>query len=101
MTAACRTPAAGAGRHSRIARAPRGARGAARAGGGGGVALARSAGSPAEVDAVSEEARPAGAMITREPGETFWGGYSGAFADPDGHPWEVAHNPRWELRDDG
>ena len=44
-----------------------------------------------------EEARAAGAAITREPGETFWGGYSGVFADPDGHPWEVAHNPRWTI----
>ena len=71
------------------------------AGGWGGVTLAHNVRSPAEVDALIEEARAAGAMITHEPGETFWGGYSGAFADPDGHPWEVAHNPRWELRDDG
>ena len=33
--------------------------------------------------------------------ETFWGGYSGVFVDPDGHPWEVAHNPHWTLADDG
>lgn len=32
---------------------------------------------------------------------TEWGGYSGVFVDPDGHPWEVAHNPSWELADDG
>ena len=48
-----------------------------------------------------EEARKAGATIGREPGETFWGGYSGVFIDPDGHPWEVAHNPRWTIEDDG
>ena len=70
-------------------------------GGWGGITLAHNVRSPAEVDAVIEEARAAGATITREPGETFWGGYSGAFADPDGHPWEVAHNPGWTLADDG
>ena len=70
-------------------------------GGWGGVTLAHNVRSAAEVDRVVEEARAAGAMITREPGETFWGGYSGAFADPDGHPWEVAHNPRWTIADDG
>ena len=70
-------------------------------GGWGGVTFAHNVRSPAEVDAVIEEARAAGATITREPGETFWGGYSGCFADPDGHPWEVAHNPRWTIADDG
>jgi uncharacterized glyoxalase superfamily protein PhnB len=57
--------------------------------------------SPAEVDAVLDQARAAGATIPREGGETFWGGYSGVFVDPDGHPWEVAHNPFWTLEDDG
>ncbi len=75
--------------------------GVADSGGWGGVTLAHNVRSPAEVDAVIEEARAAGAEITREPAETFWGGYSGAFADPDGHAWEVAHNPGWTLRDDG
>jgi len=70
-------------------------------GGWGGVTLAHNVRSPADVDAVVEEARAAGAAITREPAETFWGGYSGAFADPDGHAWEIAHNPRWTLADDG
>jgi uncharacterized protein len=70
-------------------------------GGFGGVTLAHNVRSPAEVDRVMEEARHAGATITREAAETFWGGYSGAFADPDGHPWEVAYNPRWELAEDG
>jgi uncharacterized protein len=71
------------------------------AGGWGGVTLAYNVGSPAEVDATIEEARNAGARIAREPAETFWGGYSGVFVDPGGHPWEVAHNPHWTLRDDG
>ena len=70
-------------------------------GGWGGVTLAHNVGSPAEVNAVIDEARAAGAMIAREGAETFWGGYSGVFIDPDGHPWEVAHNPRWTLGDDG
>ena len=75
--------------------------GVADGGGWGGVALAHNVGSPAEVDAVMEEARAAGATIPREADETFWGGYSGVFVDPDGHPWEVAWNPHWTLRDDG
>jgi uncharacterized protein len=70
-------------------------------GGWGGVTLAYNARSPAEVDAVIAEAEAAGARIGRPGGETFWGGYSGLFVDPDGHPWEVAHNPRWTIRDDG
>ena len=70
-------------------------------GGWGGVTLAYNTRSPAEVDAVIEEARSAGARIVREPAETFWGGYSGVFVDPDGHPWEVAHNPRWTIGEDG
>jgi predicted lactoylglutathione lyase len=67
----------------------------------GGVTLALNLGSPAEVDAALEEARAAGATIGREPAETFWGGYSGVFVDPDGHPWEVAHNPHWQITEDG
>jgi hypothetical protein len=66
-------------------------------GGWGGVTLAHNVRSPAEVDAIIDAARAAGAVIGREPGTTFWGGYSGVFIDPDGHPWEVAHNPGWEL----
>ena len=69
-------------------------------GGWGGVTLAHNVRSPDEVDAVLDEARRAGAEIPREGGETFWGGYSGMFVDPDGHAWEVAHNPRWTLGDD-
>jgi catechol 2,3-dioxygenase-like lactoylglutathione lyase family enzyme len=70
-------------------------------GGFAGVTLAHNVASPEAVDAVFAEARAAGATVTREPEATFWGGYSGVFADPDGHPWEVAHNPHWTLRDDG
>jgi len=67
----------------------------------GGVTLAYNVRSPDEVNAVIAEARSAGATVTREPGQTFWGGYSGVFADPDGYPWEVAHNPRWTISEDG
>jgi catechol 2,3-dioxygenase-like lactoylglutathione lyase family enzyme len=70
-------------------------------GGWGGVTLAHNVASPAEVDEVIGTARRAGATIAREPGETFWGGHSGAFVDPDGHPWEVAHNPWWTIEPDG
>jgi uncharacterized protein len=70
-------------------------------GGWGGVTLAYNVSSPAEVDAVIEEARAAGATIGREPAATFWGGYSAIFVDPEGHPWEVAHNPHWTLGADG
>lgn len=70
-------------------------------GGWGGVTLALNFASPAEVDAVIEEVRAAGATIGREPAETFWGGYSGIFIDPDGHPWEIAHNPHWTVTEDG
>ncbi|HSJ16939.1 MAG TPA: VOC family protein [Solirubrobacterales bacterium] len=70
-------------------------------GGWGGMTLAYNVRSPADVDAVIDEARAAGATIGREPAETFWGGYSAVFVDPDGHPWEVAHNPRWTVGDDG
>jgi catechol 2,3-dioxygenase-like lactoylglutathione lyase family enzyme len=70
-------------------------------GGWGGVTLAHNVRSPAEVDAVLEEAERAGATIARGGAATFWGGYSGVFIDPDGHPWEVAHNPGWTIADDG
>jgi uncharacterized protein len=70
-------------------------------GGWGGVTLAYNTRSPGEVDAVLEEARAAGGTVLRAGAETFWGGYSGVFADPDGHPWEVAHNPHWTIGEDG
>ena len=71
------------------------------AGGWGGITLAYNTRSPEEVDAVIAEVEAAGGTILRPGGETFWGGYSGAFADPEGHPWEVAHNPHWTLGADG
>jgi hypothetical protein len=67
----------------------------------GGVTLALNLDSPAEVEEVTEQARAAGASIGREPAETFWGGYSSVFLDPEGHPWEIAHNPHWTLTPDG
>ena len=67
----------------------------------GGVTLAHNVASPAEVDARLAEAKAAGATIPRPGADTFWGGYSGVFVDPDGHPWEVAHNPHWTLLPDG
>ncbi len=67
----------------------------------GGVTLALNLGSREEVDAATEDARAAGATIAREPAETFWGGYSSAFVDPEGHPWEIAHNPFWTLTPEG
>ena len=70
-------------------------------GGWGGVTLAHNVRSEVEVDRIIEEARAAGAAIGREPGATFYGGYSGVFIDPDGHPWEVAHNPSFPLGADG
>jgi uncharacterized protein len=70
-------------------------------GGWGGVTLAHNVGSSAEVDALLARAREAGATIGRPGAVTFWGGYSGIFIDPDGHPWEVARNPGWILADDG
>jgi predicted lactoylglutathione lyase len=70
-------------------------------GGWGGVTPAYNARDREEVDSVIAEAREAGATVGREPAETFWGGYSGVFIDPDGHPWEVAHNPSWTIDDDG
>jgi catechol 2,3-dioxygenase-like lactoylglutathione lyase family enzyme len=70
-------------------------------GGWGGITLAHNVRSPAEVDAVLSTAAAAGATILRGGAETFWGGYSGVFTDPDGHAWEVAHNPHWTLADDG
>jgi len=66
-----------------------------------GITLAHNVRSPEEVDAVLAEAARAGGTIGRPGASTFWGGYSGVFLDPDGHPWEVAHNPHWTIADDG
>lgn len=70
-------------------------------GGADGVALAQNVRSPAAVDAALDEARQAGARITRPASETFYGGYAGCFADPDGHVWEIAYNPGFHLAADG
>ena len=67
----------------------------------GGMALAHNVRSPGEVDAVLAEALAAGATVTRPAAETFYGGYAGCFTDPDGHVWEVAHNPGFTLGADG
>ena len=67
----------------------------------GGIALAHNVASNAEVEAVIGEARRNGATITREPAETFYGGYAGGFRDLDGHAWEIAHNPSFGLESDG
>ena len=67
----------------------------------GGIALAHNVGSRDEVHEVIELARSNGGEITREPAETFYGGYAGAFRDLDGHAWEIAHNPGFGLGADG
>jgi uncharacterized protein len=67
----------------------------------GGIALAHNVGSRKEVDQVIEQARASGATVTREPAETFYGGYAGVFRDLDGHAWEIAHNPGFGLAPDG
>ena len=66
-----------------------------------GIAVAHNVASREEVDDVIEQARTNGATVTREPSETFYGGYAGVFRDPDGHAWEVAHNPGFGLTPDG
>jgi predicted lactoylglutathione lyase len=70
-------------------------------GGWGGVTLAQNVRTVEEVDVVLATAEAAGATIGRAGATTFWGGYSGIFIDPDGHPWEIAHNPGWTITDDG
>jgi uncharacterized protein len=70
-------------------------------GGWGGVTLGYNVDSPEEVDEVLAQAKAAGGAVPRPGGKTFWGGYSGIFVDPEGHPWEVAHNPNWTLHEDG
>ncbi len=65
----------------------------AEGGGFGGVALAHNVATEAEVDAVLDLAVAAGGTLVKKAQKVFWGGYSGYFSDPDGHLWEVAHNP--------
>lgn len=66
-----------------------------------GLALAQNVRSRDEVDEVMAAAERAGATVTRAPAETFYGGYAGVFTDPDGHAWEIAHNPGFTLGPDG
>lgn len=66
-----------------------------------GIVLAHNLRSREEVDALADAAQRAGATITRPPAETFYGGYAACFADPDGHIWEIAHNPGFTLAEDG
>ena len=66
-----------------------------------GIELAYNVRSPEEVDEVLSEAEGAGGTIVRPSGHAEWGGTTGAFADPDGYVWEVAHNPGWTVHHDG
>lgn len=66
-----------------------------------GFALAYNARSKEDVDRIFAELKRKGANIVKAPEEVFWGGYSGYFADPDGHQWEVAFNPFWTVLADG
>jgi catechol 2,3-dioxygenase-like lactoylglutathione lyase family enzyme len=65
------------------------------------MSLAWNCASPVEVDRALARAKAAGAKILREAGKVFWGGYTAYFTDPDGHIWEIAHNPGWPLSADG
>lgn len=67
----------------------------------GAATLARNLATDAEVDAAFDLAVAAGATVLKRPEKVFWGGYSGYFADPDGHVWELAMNPFWPLAEDG
>lgn len=66
-----------------------------------GIVLAHNVASPSEVDDVIAAAKQAGGTVTKEPTATFYGGYAGYFRDPDGHVWEIAHNPGFPLAPDG
>jgi predicted lactoylglutathione lyase len=69
--------------------------------GNGGMVVAQNVASEAEVDAAMAKAVASGASILKPASKTFWGGYDGYFADPDGHVWEVAFNPHWGLDERG
>ena len=69
--------------------------------GAGAMTLARNFATEAEVDAAYALALEAGATAVKRPEKVFWGGYSGYFADPDGHVWELAMNPFWGIAEDG
>ena len=61
--------------------------------------LGHNVSSKEEVDTVMQQASEAGAVVVKDAHDTFWGGYSGYFQDPNGHLWEIAWNPAWEVRD--
>jgi predicted lactoylglutathione lyase len=67
----------------------------------GGIVLAHNVASRDEVDRIVRAAESAGGEATKLPSETFYGGYAGFFRDPDGHVWEISHNPGFTLHDDG
>lgn len=67
----------------------------------GAMTLAQNFADRESVDTAFAAAVRAGATPLKPPREVFWGGYSGYFADPDGHAWELAHNPFWEISPDG
>jgi predicted lactoylglutathione lyase len=69
--------------------------------GNGGIVVAQNVASERDVDSVMATAEAAGAQILKPATKTFWGGYNGYFADPDGHVWEIAHNPHWRLDAEG
>ncbi len=66
-----------------------------------GITLAHNVDTETEVDALLREAQAAGGTVVKPAQKVFWGGYSGYFKDPDGHLWEVAHNPFWQRNADG
>lgn len=67
----------------------------------GGVCLAHNVRTPGEVDQIMQAAERAGGVVTKPAQRTFYGGYAGVFTDPDGHPWEIAHNPGFAIAEDG
>ena len=69
--------------------------------GNGGIVVAQNVASEDAVDVMMARAEASGATVLKPATKTFWGGYNGYFADPDGHVWEVALNPFWELDEDG
>ena len=69
--------------------------------GNGGIVVAQNLPSEDAVDVMMARAEASGARVLKPAAKTFWGGYNGYFADPDGHVWEVAFNPFWELNEDG
>ncbi|CAJ1584199.1 VOC family protein [[Mycobacterium] wendilense] len=66
-----------------------------------GISIAINERNEADVDATMARAQVAGATVVKAPHKTYWGGYSGYFADLDGHVWEVAYNPSWTINADG